>query len=389
VFKKIFIYLILIAKLFLGYALGLFLYVFKKEYRGVWIIAERGKDARDNGYHLFKYIAKNHPEVNAYYVIDYNTPDYYKVAMLGNTVKYGSMKHYILFAISKMKISTHIMGYAPDNNRFQRIDQMGLLFGKKIFLQHGITKDNLTYLYFPNVKLDLFVCGANTEYKYVREKFGHSERVVQYLGFCRYDELSRPHKTYKQILLMPTWRTYIAKCNNVDEFTQTEFFRVYQSLINNDNLHLILKKYGYNLIFYPHYEVQKYINSFSSISDCIKIASFDKYDVQNLLMESAVLITDFSSVFFDFAYMKKPVIFYQFDETEYRNKHYSQGYFSYLNNGFGSVVTDEKHLIDELDTVLKNGALLNEKYLDRVNSFFAINDMDNCRRNFNAIKKLM
>lgn len=43
-----------------------------------------------------------------------------------------------------------------------------------------------------------------------------------------------------------------------------------------------------------------------------------KYDVQQLLKESLLLITDYSSVFFDMMYMNKPVIFYQFDENQYR-----------------------------------------------------------------------
>ena len=43
------------------------------------------------------------------------------------------------------------------------------------------------------------------------------------------------------------------------------------------------------------------------------------------------MITDYSSVFFDFSYMRKPVIFYQFDEKKFRKAQYAEGYFSYKN----------------------------------------------------------
>ena len=47
-----------------------------------------------------------------------------------------------------------------------------------------------------------------------------------------------------------------------------------------------------------------------------------------------MLITDYSSVYFDIAYMRKPIIFYQFDEEEFRRKHYQRGYLREENLGY-------------------------------------------------------
>lgn len=387
--NKILRLLINIIKLLLAYVVCLFIYGFNKNYRDVWLISERGYDARDNGYHLFKYINLNHPEVNIYYVIDYKSADFKKIQSIGKTVNYRSAKHYILFVISKIKISTHIMGYSPDIGVFKKLDKLGLVRGKKVFLQHGIIKDNLINLYYPNIKLDLFVCGAYLEYQYVNSRFKHPQGVVKYLGLCRYDELNTPHKVNKQILLMPTWRSYINKCKSIQDFIQTEYYKVYQLLINNSKLNEILNKYGYNLIYYPHFVVQKYLEAFSTQYDSITIASFKEFDVQGLLKESGILITDFSSVFFDFAYMKKPQIYYQFDESEFRKNHYRKGYFSYKDNGFGPVVKNENNLLQELEVILKNDCKLNDMYLNRINMFFSIKDEKNCQRNFEAIEKLL
>lgn len=43
--------------------------------RKVYLVSERGTDARDNGYHFFKYLRRQHPEIEAYYVIDKSSPD--------------------------------------------------------------------------------------------------------------------------------------------------------------------------------------------------------------------------------------------------------------------------------------------------------------------------
>ena len=72
---------------------------------------------------------------------------------------------------------------------------------------------------------------------------------------------------------------------------------------------------------------------FESGSDRITIASKETQDVQKLLMDCALLVTDYSSVFFDVAFLRKPVVYYQFDEEEFRKYHYQKGYFDFRDHG--------------------------------------------------------
>ena len=60
-------------------------------YRHVWLVSERGREARDNGYHYFAYLRQVHPEINAVYVADPKLPDYDRVAQLGSVVTNKSM----------------------------------------------------------------------------------------------------------------------------------------------------------------------------------------------------------------------------------------------------------------------------------------------------------
>ena len=82
--------------------LGLILKIFKKN---LWIISEMEHTARDNGYWFFKYMRENHPERNVYYPIQFDSPDYKKVAKLGNVIRHGSFKHHIYTWCAEADIS--------------------------------------------------------------------------------------------------------------------------------------------------------------------------------------------------------------------------------------------------------------------------------------------
>lgn len=363
--------------LFLYYYYSAFCRIKKIDNSNVWLLSERGTEARDNAYHFYKYLKKEHPEINVKYVISKKSVDAQKIEE-NDIVDYGSKEHYILFKTAGKLISTHIMGYSPDMSLFSRLDKKRKKFirGKRVFLQHGITKDYIDYLRYENTKLDLFISGALPEYNYILNNFGYNSNNLKYTGFARFDNLISRDKN--QILVMPTFRKWL---NYTEKFEESEYYIKWNSLINNKELIDYLEENDLYLIFYPHYEVQKYINKFITDSNRIILADFNNYDVQQLLIDSKMLITDYSSVYFDFAYMKKPVIYYQFDINQYRSGHYKEGYFNYEKNGFGPVCFDEK-------SVINNIINYDESYNKRVNDFFAYTDLNNCERIYNEIVKL-
>ena len=229
--------------------------------------------------------------------------------------------------------------------------------------------------------MQLFVCGAKPESEFVIEKYGHEAGVVQYTGLARYDNL-HDARTKKQIVVMPTWRTYI---QSKEEFLNSEYFEKWQGLLKNEELIALLEKNNFDLIFYPHYEVQKYLNCFEKGSARIKIASFDKFDVQLLLKESKLLITDYSSVFFDFGYMKKPIVYFQFDIDSFFNEIHEKGYFNHDEDGFGRVCLTIEDVVEAIQACFDNDFVLEKHYLERVERFFPLYDNKNCQRIFESI----
>lgn len=383
--KRIFIYIHVFLMMVAAEIVSIF--VRRNEaYKNLWIVSERGVDARDNSYHFFKYLRTQHPEINAVYIITNDSPDREKVASLGTLVEYGSFRHYLCFILAKVKVSTHIDGYSPDILFFHKFGKFFPDKSKKIFLQHGIIGNDLAFCHADQTDIDMFTCTAVPEYEFIKENFGYPEGVLQLTGLCRYDNLKKTDCPTKKILFMPTWRSNLRTCNK-HTFEQSEYYQTYYSFLNSEKLQELLEKYGYELIFYPHYEIQRFLDSFREHIPNVTIADFKHNDVQDLLIHSDILITDYSSVFFDFAYMRKPMVYFHYNDAAFRAEHYKEGYFKIKRDGFGDVVTTQDGVVDSLRHILENSLQPDVEYLERMNSFFGFNDTNNCQRNFEAICK--
>lgn len=355
--------------------------------RNVWLVMERGNDARDNGYWFYRFLRERHPEINARYVIAEDSLDFSRVSVLGETVGFGSLRHKLLYLCADVLAGTHVQPAAPDLILFYHLAQRRIRArGKQVFLQHGIIKDQMEWLHGNHLRVDLFACGAAAEYEYIRDTFGHPEGVVRYLGLCRYDHLITAGKPRREILLMPTWRG--SHYPSGAEFPNTAFYRHYQGLLNHPALHALLEQADCRLIFYPHVELQGELHHFSTTSPRIVLADRHMYDVQELLMNCSALVTDYSSVYFDVAYLGRPVIYDQFDEAEFRALHYRKGYFDYDRDGFGPVCRTEQELLVQLRACVERNFEAEGRYRERAQRFFRMRDSDNCLRTYEAILSL-
>ena len=118
---------------------------------------------------------------------------------------------------------------------------------------------------------------------------------------------------------------------------------------------------------------------------CIRdsIIADDKKTYRELFNESELLITDYSSVAFDFSYLKKPVIYYQYSDDY--NFDLSESYFDYKTMGFGEVIKKEDDLIKLIKGYLDNDCKMKEVYKKRVDEFYKYNDQNNSKRVYNWI----
>lgn len=360
----------------------------------IWLVCERRGEARDNGYWFYKYVCDNHKEIRCIYAIDKNSVDYSKVSKIGEVIQFSSLTHWIYYFAADKLISSQKEG--KPNAALCFVIEVYLNARKnRIYLKHGIVKDAQRWIYYDISKLSLICCAAKREYEFIKENFGYPKESIVLTGLCRFDNLLSKHEVKKQILIMPTMREWLRtistdtlKYEESIDFCKSEYFITWKNLINSQQLVTILEKFDVDLLFYPHPSMQKYLEYFKTDCKHIIIASDSTYEIQQLLMESAVLITDYSSVYFDFAYMKKPVLYYQFDYEKYRSGQYQEGYFSYQEDGFGPVINKEYELLEELNKICERDFHMEDKYLLRAEEFYAFNDTNNSKRTFDAIIKM-
>ena len=317
-----------------------------------------------------------------------------KVSKVGKTIEFGSLKHWIYYFAAERNISSQKEGKPNAALCFVLEVYFGLR-KNRAYIRHGICKDDQKWVYYNVTKMNIFTCSAIREYEFVKRKFGYPEGYVQLLGLCRFDNLLKQHEIKRQIIVMPTMREWlrnvssdILKYEKTDKIAESEYFVTWNSFIQNTKLAKLLEMYDIDLIFFPHVSLHKYVNMFQTESSRVYIGDSKKYDVQKLLMESSILITDYSSIYFDFGYMKKPLIYYQFDYEKYRIGQYQEGYYSYQNDGFGPIVVNETQLIEQLYRILAEGCKMNVVYQKRVDEFFAFKDDKNCERTYKAVMQM-
>lgn len=364
--------------------------VYRKHRRHMWLLCEYKMEAQDNAYALFRYLREKQPHIDAVYAIAASAPLRDEVATVGPVVPYGSFLHWIYYLAAEVNISSQKGGKPNAAVCYLFEVVLGWLKNKRVFLQHGVAKDDMPFLHYDKAKLSLFCCSALPEYTFIHNTFGYPEGVVQYLGLCRFDALHDLTPDPDLIILMPTWRMWIQReCKNDCEFKQSLYYTSWNSILNNPELDRLLVKHGKRAVFCVHRNMSQFEAVFSTQSQQISICKWNDLSIPSILKQASVLITDYSSVFMDFAYMKKPTLYYQFDADTFRKEHLPIGYFDYIRDAFGPVVFTEQDVITELKRIILNNNCVENKYLDRINHFFTINDSKNSERTYLAISALL
>ena len=164
-------------------------------------------------------------------------------------------------------------------------------------------------------------------------------------------------------------------------FEESVFYQFYNSLLNDGKLLRAARETGHKINFVPHPVFFPYIDRFSVPEEVSLWGTEVTY--RDMFARSRLLLTDFSSVAFDFAYLRKPVIYAHFDKN-----HYAEGYFDYERDGFGEVEYNLESTIARIIEYMDNGCQLKDKYRRRIDRFFTFNDQNNCQRVYEAIKEL-
>ncbi|MCZ2258659.1 CDP-glycerol glycerophosphotransferase family protein [Sporosarcina sp. G11-34] len=360
--------------------------------KNIWLISERGDTCQDNSYHLFKHIRLNYPEKPVYYIIDKKSSDYEKIKNLDNIINKDSLKHRVYLLHSQIIINAYdVEAYTKPGMYTKR--QYLKIFGdilnyKTVFLQHGIIYNDVSASMSKNrIGNDLVIASLPKEKKFIESHMDYPSSEVVLTGLPRYDNLKNRNQIKRKILLMPTWRRHLSlksylkqdendKIEMEKQFIESDYFNFYNSLLQSDELAALIDEYNLDFEFYPHYEIQPYLDSFQLNNEKIKVLNKEVTDIQDLLISADLLITDYSSVFFDFLAMKKPVVFCHFDYEEFYEKQYKEGYLNLRDYPLGYVTNDIDETISSIKKVIDNNFQMAENHMNKVDDLFHF-DLDN------------
>lgn len=364
----------------------------------IWLVSDRMSIARDNGEAFFTYLCEKKPEgIKPYFVLSKDSIDYKRMKKIGKVIPMNSFRYKCLFLVADKIISAHADEYIINAFGKDREYLKNIYDFKYVFLQHGITKDDISdWLNKYNKNIHMFVTAAKKEYQSILDgNYFYDASVVKHTGFPRHDKLKQSKEHKKQIIFLPTWRAGLVgdldlktgKRAYNEEYKNSEFCKFYNRLINDERILKVMERKGYRGKFCLHTNNMAQIVDFHG-NDMIQVNE-EALDYTKEFLDNALMISDYSSVAFDFAYTKKPLIYIQFDRKEfYEGQAYSEGYFSYENDGFGPVCMDYEEAVAQIVSALESDCVMEENYQKRVDEFFGTFEKSNCENVFQEILAL-
>ena len=376
----------------------------RRLFGNAWVLMDRVGDSGDNAERLFRYLRREHPGVNAWFVVRSDSPDYTRLRAEGyrRVVGYGTRAWKLLMLNCRHLISSHIDVAIVRPAALQAL--LPRPRWRFTFLQHGVIKDDISA--WLNVKrIDLFVTSTPAEHASIVDddtRYVFTSKEVVRTGLPRFDRLRElgsavSEAEQRMILITPTWRDWLSaplklgsyRREVASTFPDSDYAANWLGLLRSDALRALCHEQGLRIGFLPHPNMQPILNGLD-LPDHVDALTYTDHDVQDLFVRAAVLVTDYSSVAFNAAYVDRPVVYFQFDAERVKlGGHLGrQGYFDYERDGYGPVTYALAHAVAAIVAAARTGRRTPEPYAGRIAAAFPDRDGQCCARVTQAIRAL-
>ncbi|MBO3076813.1 bifunctional glycosyltransferase family 2 protein/CDP-glycerol:glycerophosphate glycerophosphotransferase [Mammaliicoccus vitulinus] len=334
-----------------------------------------GKNYSDSPKYIYEYMQKHYPTLN--YIWVFTKPEQNIITGNASKVKKGSKEYYEAYSKAKFWVSN------------ARLPQYLNKKDNQIYIQtwHGTPLKRLANdmkvvrmpstttasykknFYEETSRWDYLVSPNRYSSNIFKTAFWMDEERMWEIGYPRNDvlinrqndveyleqikkDLNLPHDK-KVIMYAPTWRD--------DEFVKKGKY-LFDLKINLENLH---KELGdeYIILLRMHYLISNALDLNGYEDFAIDVSNYS--DISELYLITDALITDYSSVMFDFGILKRPQFFFAYDIEKY-DKGLRGFYMNYKNDLPGEIITDEFKLAEELKKIDEHKV----KYSDKIEQFY-------------------
>jgi CDP-glycerol glycerophosphotransferase (TagB/SpsB family) len=376
---------------------------YRRKYRDAWAIMDRLHDANDSGEILFHYLQANRPDINSWFVIERHTPDWrrLKKSRTSNVLTYDSLQWRLMMLNCSHVISSHLteaIHRPPNMLRLRKPDW------KFTFLQHGVIKDDISR-WVNRKKIDLFVTSTGAEHQSIvgdETTYIFTDKEVKRDGLPRFDKLHEAGQRFEGkpkdiVLIAPTSRSWLHdplrpgsfRREMSEDFENSEFARNWLSLLRSPELHRLAAEHGLKIAVLPHSNIKELFDDPEIAPGC-EVVGYERDDIRDFYARSIVFITDYSSAAFNAVFLRRPVIYFQFDrERVIAGGHQGrQGYFDYVENGYGPVTSSIEETLHQVRAIASHNGVPAEPYRSRIENAFNIRDGRCCERVTASIEAL-
>lgn len=343
--------------------------------------------AADNTYQLFKYCVEQGE--NVYFIVSQQVYDSMPDSVYKErVVVHNSDRHIELIQQSCRWITSFSLRgeLFPTNNYFKDI-HYNMMDAKWIFIPHGMAigdkKVSMLYKYAWD-NPDTTYASSKAEAEAYANIYGFQN--VTYLGSPRMDKWENVKINENEIFMFFTWRMGMSKgrTSYFSKFEESPYYKTIVKIVEN-----VRRKYpNYKINYAFHHEIVK-CGYDANIKEALKDQDVDFIylnnnqgiaDFNERFGSSKYLITDFSSVAFDFAYKKDGISIYYL-EDDFISYHYELNDVFYEQH-LGVVARNVEELLGHLKT-----KKVSQTAKSRRQQFFYDMNGGNAQRVYNAIFK--
>lgn len=354
-----------------------FLRMFAKTNKKIWIYNDR-VGVFDNGYIQYKHDVNINDGIKRYYALDGNinkNKSKFSKKELKNVIKFGSLKHKILYLKSDKIITSfaNLQEYSPLASTYGCYKD--ILKYDLIYLQHGVLHATALQIYSKEfTPLDKIVISSNFEENNFINKYNYSRKDLIKSGMPRLDEKNEETEVENKIIFAPSWRDYLIgtmvnrkRKINKNNFEKSNYYIQIVEFLQNEKLLKVLKEKNIVIDFKLHPIFEPYKKCFQNIINENVTVTIGDTD----LNKYKAFITDFSSYQFDFVNLNRPILYFVPDMKEFK-----AGLNAYREldlkheDAFGKLCLTGEETVNELIKLINNNFEMDSIYKKRTEEFF-------------------
>lgn len=234
--------------------------------------------------------------------------------------------------------------------------------------------------YFSHSTYNRYACWNEAEANLFM-KYGKWEKEnLPITGCCRCDQLKRITHKQKTIFIMFTWRTSFGPWNKTKfttPLTKTKYYTGIKDFMHDEDFCKLMKDFQLKVLYSFHHSSLDQTVTVPDPKDlCGKgVEIVDPTDIASYIATSDLLVTDYSSVFFDFSFLSIPTVFFRPDFDDKTLLSYDKkdmAHVKELDKELFNVFYKKEDAIACIRKYVENNFILEDAHKKKLTKFFPI-----------------